>query len=155
MDKTSDSIGFFGHLTIKKIRDGKVVDTIGPIKNKVVSGTGGYGRNLIIRQLAGDTTYNIEIDSVRLGDGTTPPADSDTNLGNVLVTGVSITNMVVANNVLTIDVFLSDGNLPNDTYSEMGFFINGRLFSRILITPSYTKASGEDTLFTYTLTATG
>jgi len=150
----TDQLGFFGTLTIEKIRDGQVEETLGPIKNKVVS-SDGYGRNLIIRQLSGDTTYPIEIDSMALGDSATAATDGDTALGNSLVAGISITQFTVANNVLTIKVFVADGNLTNDTYRELGFFCNGRLFSRIIIDPAYTKATGEDTLFTYTLTSTG
>lgn len=152
--KTSDALGFYGQLTIEKLSEGKVVSSLGPIANKVVS-SDGYGRNLIIRQLSGDTTYPIEIDSMALGDNNTAAADGDTGLGNSLVSGLSITQFTVANNVLTIKVFVADGSLADDTYSEVGFFCNGRLFSRIIIDPAYTKASGEDTLFTYTLTATG
>lgn len=123
--------------------------------NKVVSGSGGYGRNLVMRKLSGDNTYGIAIDSAAIGSGSVAPADSDTGLGNSLVSGISITNFALANNVLTIDVFITNATLPNNTYSEFGFFIGGRLFSRVLISPVYTKATGEDTLFTYTLTFTG
>ncbi len=151
----SSGIGFFGYLRIRAMRDGIVVRETDPIPNKVVSGSGGYGRNLVARQLAGDTTYPLEIDSAALGDDDTAPADSDTALGNSLVSGIGITNIVVSNNSLQIDVFIADGSLPDDTYKELGLFCGGRLFARILISPSYTKATGEDTLFTYTLPLTG
>lgn len=154
MNLLNNKIGFAGVLTIKKYKDGKLISQ-SEHKNKVVSGAGGYGRNLIMRQLIGDTTYGIEIDSASIGDGSTAPADSDTALGNSLVSGISISNSSLANNVATIDVFASDGTLPDDTYNEFGFFIGGRLFSRILISPAYTKATGEDTIFSYTLTSTG
>lgn len=143
-----------GVLTIETFVKGEKVRSIGPIHNKVVSSSG-YGRNLLIRQLAGDTTYPIEIDSIAVGDGSTAPVDGDTALGNSLVAGISITEMTVANNQLTIKVFVSDGSLADDVYEELGFFCNGRLFSRIIISPAYTKATGEDTLFTYTLTFAG
>ncbi len=143
-----------GTLTIKTFRDGQLVRTLGPFHNKVVSSSG-YGRNLLIRQLAGDATYPIEIDSMAIGDGTTAPADGDTALGNSLVSGIDITDMTVDNNLLSIDVFVADGNLPDDDYEELGFFCTGRLFSRILLDTTYTKESGEDTLFNYQLTFSG
>jgi len=143
-----------GVLTIETFSNGKKVRELGPIRNKVVS-SDGYGRNLLIRQLAGDTTYPIEIDSIALGDGNTTAADGDTALGNSLVSGISITELTVANNVLTVKVFVADGTLANDTYAELGLFCAGRLFSRIIIDPAYTKDTGEDTLFTYTLTFAG
>jgi hypothetical protein len=149
-----DSVHIGGFLTIKTYREGALVRQVGPFKNKVVSSSG-YGRNLILRQMAGDVTYPIEIDSAALGDSNTAAADGNTGLGNSLVSGIGITNMNVANNVLTVDVFVADGNLPNDTYEELGLFAAGRIISRIIISPAYTKASGEDTLFTYELTLTG
>ena len=150
----NDSAHIGGYLTLKTFKEGVLQREIGPCKNKVVS-SNGYGRNLILRALAGDTTYPIEIDSAALGDSNTAAADGNTGLGNSLVSGIGITNMVIVNNVLTIDVFVADGNLPNDTYEEFGLFANGRLMSRIIISPAYTKATGEDTLFTYELTLTG
>ena len=143
-----------GKLTIKTFKDGQLIRELGPIPNKVVS-SDGYGRNLLIRQLAGDTTYPIEIDSMAVGDSDTAATDGDTGLGNSLVADIDITDMTVTNNQLEIDVFVADGNLADDDYKELGFFCNGRLFSRIIISPTYTKASGEDTLFTYSLTFSG
>lgn len=154
-DRTTDLLGFRGALTIKRFRAGELVWQSEPIRNKVVSSAGGYGRNMVIRQLAGDTTYPLEIDSMALGDGTTPPSDSDTGLENELLASIPLTSRSVANNVLSIDVFITSDNLPNDTYTELGFFCDGRLFSRLLLTPAYTKEEGEDTLFSYELTTTG
>lgn len=149
-----DASAIAGQLAIKTFKNGELVRQIGPFKNKVVS-SNGYGRNIILRQMAGDTTYTLEIDSAAVGDGAAAPTDGDTGLGNSLVAGLPITNATVANNVLTIDVFVPDASLPNDTYAEFALFADGRLMSRVLITPAYTKASGEDTLFTHTLTLTG
>lgn len=140
-------------LTIERIVDGKVVETIGPIPNKVVS-SDGYGRNLIVRALAGDTTYPIEIDSISLGDDNTAPVDANTGLGNALETSISVTEKTVSNDQLTVKVFIPDGSIADDTYEEIGFFCNGRLLSRIIIDPAYTK-NGNDTLFTYTQTWSG
>jgi hypothetical protein len=143
--------GFSGVLTIRKMKDGKEIWRSEPMKNLVVSSSG-YGRNLVIRRLAGDTTYGITIDSAAVGDGTSVPVDANTALGNSLVSGISISNATVANDVLTLDIFASDATLPNDDYKEFGLFIGGRLFSRVLITPTYTKAAGEDTIFSYEIT---
>lgn len=149
-----DNVHIGGILRIKTFRDGKLVREMGPFHNKFVSSSG-YGRNLLLRQMAGDTTYPIEIDSASLGDGNTAAADGNTALVNALETNIPITNMVVTNNVLAIDIFVADANLANDTYEEFGLFATGRLMSRIVISPAYTKSAGEDTLFTYELTFTG
>lgn len=149
-----ESASIAGVLTISKFKNGQKIWQSEPMHNKVVS-SDGYGRNLLMRKLAGVDTYPVEIDSFSLGDGTTAPVDADTGLENSLVSGVDLTNVVLSNNVLTIDVFISDDNLPDDTYAEAGFFCTARLFSRILLTAPYTKSTGEDTLFSYTLTFTG
>lgn len=141
-----------GYLTITRIRDGKR-EVVGRFPNKVVMSSG-YGRNLLARQLVGDATYPINIDSAAIGDDNTAAADAQTNLLNPLVTGIPLTNATAVDDVVTIDVFVADANLPDDTYKEFGLFCNGRLFARVVITPDYTKAAGEDTLFTYELTLT-
>lgn len=150
----ADNFKIAGLLTIKTFKDGQLLRQTGPFPNKVVSSSG-YGRNLILRQMAGDTTYPILIDSAAVGDGNTAAADGNTGLGNSLVSGIDITNMTVTNNVLAVDVFASDAVLPDDTYEEFGLFANGRLISRIIISPGYAKSAGEDTLFSYELTMTG
>lgn len=149
-----DSVHLAGVLRIKTLKNGEVIRESGPFKNKVVT-SAGYGRNLILRWMAGETTYPIVIDSAALGDSTTAAADGDTGLLNQLVSGLTITNITVVNNVMTVDVFVPDGDLPDDTYAEFGLFLTGRLLSRIIISPSYTKSAGEDTLFSYELTFTG
>lgn len=154
MKLNKDKAGFSGVLVIKKYKDGKLIWQSKPHPNLVVSSSG-YGRNLVLRRLAGDTTYGIAIDSAAIGSGSTAPTDADTGLQTSVLGSITISNTSVSNDVATISVFISDGSLANGTYREFGFFIGGRLFSRILISPAYTKASGEDTTFVYTLTATG
>lgn len=139
-----------GRLTIRTYRDGALLRQSQPLPNKVVMGTG-YGRNLIARALVGDATYPLEIDSASIGDDDTAPVDGDTDLGNALVEDIPITNKTAVDDIVTVDVFVADANLPDDTYEEFGLFSDGRLFSRIIISPPYTKATGEDTLFSYEL----
>ncbi len=150
---SSDGTRVAGHLTITTFRNGEVSRAIGTFPNKVVNSSG-YGRNLIARQLVGDTTYGIEIDSVSIGDDDTPAADGQTDLLSPLETGIPITNAVAAGGTVTIDVFMTDASLPDDTYEEFGLFCGGRLFARIVIDPAYTKVTGEDTLFSYQLNLT-
>lgn len=152
--QASDRVRAAGSLRITRLRGGVPVTITTAMPNKVVSSSG-YGRNLIARALANDITYPLPITSAALGTGTNAASDSDTNLQTPTVTGLSVTNVTVTNNIVQVDVFVADGSLPNGTYKEFGVFCAGRLFARILITPNYTKASGEDTLFTYTLTLTG
>lgn len=152
--KHKDKSQIGGTLTIKRFRDGELVWQSEPMHNKVVVSSG-HGRNLITRQLAGDTTYGIEIDSASVGDNNTAANDADTDLINPIVELVPITNKAAVDEDLTVDVFIADGNLPNDTYEEFGLFVGARMFCRIVISPAYTKASGEDTLFTYEMSIAG
>ncbi|MCR2833473.1 hypothetical protein [Parerythrobacter lacustris] len=139
-----------GTLTIRRFRDGKEVSVHGPFHNRVVS-SDGYGRNLIARQLAGDATYALAIDSASLGDNSTAASDGQTDLLNPLVQDIPLTNASAVGSMVTVDVFIADANLPNDTYEEFGLFCDGRMLSRVVISPAYTKVSGEDTLFAYEL----
>lgn len=120
--------------------------------DNIVVSSSGYGKNIVARQLIGDTTYAIEIDSAQIGDDNTTPTVSDTGLGNALETGISVATSSVSNNVVSLDFFMADGDLPNDTYEEFGIFCNGRLFARSIISPAYTKGSSEDTLINYSIT---
>jgi hypothetical protein len=151
-NKDQNRIG--GFLTITTLRDGVPVRTTEAMPNKVVMSSG-YGRNLLVRQLAGDATYSLEIDSASVGDDNTAAADAQTDLLNPLVEDIPITNKAAVDDDLTVDVFVADANLPDDTYEEFGLFCDGRLFARVVISPAYTKATGEDTLFTYELNLAG
>lgn len=151
--KRSDRARVAGYLTISTFKDGERVSTVGPFPNKVVSSSG-YGRNLIARRLAGDASLPIQIDSASVGDSNTAAADAQIDLVSPLVTDIPITDSTAVSDIVTVDVFAADANLPDDTYREFGLFCDGRLFARVVISPAYTKVAGEDTLFTYELTLT-
>lgn len=141
-----------GRMMITTFKNGKKVRETAWMTNKIVSSSG-YGRNLILRELSGDNTYGIEIDSADIGTGSTAPVDGNTALETPTVTGVDIANAVLtAHNELTLSIFMSDTTLANGTYTEFGLKIGTQLFSRIIISPSYSKSSGEDSVFTYVIT---
>jgi hypothetical protein len=152
--KGSSLVKLAGYLTIKTYRDGELVRETPRLRNKVVTSEG-FGRNLVLRWISGDAAIPIVIDTASLGDSNTAAADAQTDLVSPLVEDIPITNMSATNNVLNVDVFVSDANLPDDTYEEFGLFMGSRLFARVVISPAYTKASGEDTLFSYELTLAG
>lgn len=138
-------------ITVYKAGTKEILRKIGPIKNLVVSSSG-YGRNLILRRLAGDVTYGIEITNGKIGTGTNTPADSDTDLQTAVVSTIDVADTNVSNDVAIISFFLTDAQLTNGTYTEFGMFIGAQLFARSIISPSYTKSSNEDTSIDYTLT---
>jgi len=146
-------MSFIGKLTIRKYKNGKLI-SVQKETNKVVSSSG-YGRNLVIRQLANDQTYGIAINSAKIGDDDTPPTNGDTDLGNAIVSGILVANQSVSNDSATFQFFISAGTLPDGTYEEFGMFIGGRLFSRAVFSSPYSKSVGEDTRVDYQITLTG
>jgi hypothetical protein len=123
------------------------------IENLIVS-SDQHGINLIMRRLIGDNTFSIEINQAKIGTGNTAPAGTDTDLETPVTDGIVRANQSVANNVATLEFFISDLELPNGTYKEFGLFCTDQLFARSLISPNYTKSSNEDTSVEYELTIT-
>lgn len=121
------------------------------IKNLIVLGTG-YGKDLVIRRLYGDTTYALEIDSAAIGTGSTAPANSDTGLEAATLSGIVVADSVLGSGYVTFSFFITDAQLANGTYREFGIFANLRLFARSLITPVFTKASNVNISVDYTIT---
>lgn len=119
--------------------------------NRVVS-SDGYGRNLIIRQLAGNKTYGIEVDEGRIGNDDTTPTDSDTDLGNAVTSDIIVEDTDFSNDEVSFQFFVLDADLPDGTYEEFGLFIDGQMLARSVFDSSYSKSSGENTRIDYTLT---
>ena len=121
------------------------------IPNKIVSSSG-YGRNLVMRQFANDTTYPLPITLGAIGTGTNTPADSDTGLQTQVLGSISYTDRTVTNDSIELTFFITDATLANGTYTEWGIFCATRLFARSLISPTYSKASGQDTTIIHVVT---
>jgi hypothetical protein len=126
-------------------------------KNRVVS-SDGYGRNILIRRLAGNVVYTGQITHGSIGTGTTAVSDSDTGLETEAVRS-QVGSTIINNNVITFRFFFSDSLTPNDTYNEFGTFIDGtvtlgtgRLFNRLIFAEAYEKASGVDTTIELVIT---
>lgn len=133
-------------------RTGEPLRTIGPVDNLIVNSLG-RGYDTIVRQLGGDVTYPIEIDSASIGSGSTAPTASDTDLETSVLTGVQVASTEYpANGQVIISFFMTDSELANGTYREFGIFATGRLFARSLISPVLTKASNQNITVEYTLT---
>lgn len=146
-----------GSYVIKTYRAGtkELIRQTQPIKNLIVNGSTGYGKNLIARALLGSswtTAYSIVIDSASIGTGSTAPASSDTNLQTPVLTGVTVAfgEFTTASEII-LSFFIASASLANGTYTEFGLFCNGKLFARSLITPSYVKGDNEDSSVEYTI----
>ncbi len=131
---------------------GKLLSETAPIENLIVSGAAGYGRNLIMRQISGDSTYPIEIDSAKIGTGSTAPSDADTDLQTAVLSNIQVANSALSNDSLVLTFFITDALLANGTYNEFGLFCNGRLFARSIISPAFVKGSNQNATIDYTIT---
>ncbi len=119
-------------------------------KNLIVSSSD-HGRNLIAQRLAGTNTFTLNITHGEIGTGTTAPTNADTDLETPIKRNAK-TLSSVSNNIVSIRFFFTDAELPNDTYTEFGSFIDGtitigtgQMWNRALFTSPYVKATGEDT----------
>ena len=154
MNKTNikERAGFRGKLKIETFRDGVKIRETDWMENRIVA-SDTHGRNIVMRQLAGDNTYPIVIDSAEIGTGILTPADGTTDLVTPVLTGVDIGNAVVTDvDELTLSIFMSDLALADGTYKEFLLRCGTKCFSAIVISPNYSKSAGEDSVFTYVIT---
>lgn len=128
-----------------------LIETL-PTINNIVSTATNHGLNIIAQNLTGIDTYPIEITQAKIGTGTNTPAATDTDLQTAVLSGILRANQSSSGPVATLSFFINDGDLSNGTYNEFGIFCGNQLFARSLISPAYTKASGEDTTIEYTIT---
>lgn len=124
---------------------------IGAETENLVVSSSNHGRNLVCQRLAGENTYSLNITHIEIGDDNTAPVVGNTDLGNGLERG-AVTDYEISNNVVTLRFFLSDAEVADDTYEEMGTFVDGtatlgtgQMWNHALFASPYVKASGEDT----------
>ena len=121
------------------------------INNLVVNGTN-TGVAIVANRIAGVLTYDLEITKCKIGTGTTPPANGDTDLETPTFTKNSVALRSVAGNVVSLSFYLNTTELANGTYTEFGIFAGTQLFARSIISPSYVKGTNQDTTVEYEIT---
>lgn len=137
--------------SIETIKSAYLVRTAAEMSNLVMDSPN-YGLDLIIQRLAGNNTYSLNILWIEIGTGTTTPTVNDTALTTPsLRLPVSFQEDYGATDAI-VQAYVADANLPNATYGEVGSFVDGsssigtgQLFNHALISPTYTKVSGQDT----------
>lgn len=142
-----------GRYKIITSKDGKKIKETDWIKNLIVINSN-HGTDLIIQRLAGLTTYDLGIDEIQFGTGDTAPTNADTSLETMTVEDVLVASYTKTTSKVTFNFFIANADMPNDTYKELGLFCGGQMFSRSLITPTYTKSAGEDTTVEYEIEIT-
>ena len=123
------------------------------VSNLIMLGTN-TGLNIVLQQLGGETAYPIAIDSASIGTGATAPTDADTDLIAAVVEDIPKATTTITTSTLVIEFFITNDELTDGDYKEFGLFCGTQIFARSIITPTYTKASNEDTLVEYQINAT-
>lgn len=142
-----------GKFRVQALRNGKVVRDTGFLKNQVVNTTD-RGVQLLIAQMAGDTTNPIAIDTLSIGTGSSARTTSMTDLETPVTTDIPFTKREASGNEWAGDFFILDAELPDGTYNELGIFMSGLLYATALIDGGFSKVTGEDLLITYKTTIT-
>ena len=147
--KKEEKLALVGKLTIKEVSDGRVMQEIVD-HNKVVNG----GLNIIIKGLV-SSSNSTDITHVGIGTGTTAVQATDTQLQNQTFKSPISSSSEKNSTTGSFSFIISDSSLTNQTYTEVGLFVGNTLFSRLILTTSYTKSAGSDTLITYEVSVSG
>jgi hypothetical protein len=111
-----------------------------------------YGLDLIIQRLVGLNTYSGNILWIEIGTGSTTPTVNDTALTTPTVRLPISYQEDYATTDAIVQAYVTDANLANATYYEVGSFVDGtssigsgQIFNHALLSPTYTKVAGQDT----------
>lgn len=138
----------------KGVKKRKLLRESDEIKNLVVLNDNPSGLYIVLSRMIGNLDYDLEITECKIGNDDTAPTIADTDLGNVLVEDIPpATKSREADDEILITFFINDSEMPDDDYKEFGLFANEQMFARSIISPTYTKSTGEDTEIQYTITA--
>jgi hypothetical protein len=110
-----------------------------------------YGLDLILRALMGGTEYPLDINYASIGTGTTPVTEADTGMEVETLGGIERATSEIVDGELLLEYFITNNELANGNYSELGLFCGNQLFAHSIIDPAYTKGSFQDTLIQYTI----
>ena len=131
----------------------EVLRTSDWINNLIMLNDNPSGLYIVLSRMIGNLDYDLEITECKVGDDDTAPTIADTDLGNVLVEDIPpATKSRVDDDQIMISFFINDTEMPDDDYKEFGIYAGNQLIARSIISPTYTKATGEDTEFQYTIT---
>lgn len=118
--------------------------------HNLISTADGHGLNLIMRLLSGDNTYPLEITKAKIGTGTTPASVTDTDIETLGADNILLANRTMLSTTSVLfEFFIPDVQLPNGDYTEFATFCGEQMFSRSIITPTFTKPDNTDTSVEY------
>ena len=144
----NDGIKLSGHISIKHIRDGKVIDTR-EVKNLIVDG----GKALIATGLSANT--DIHFTHIGIGTGTTAAVTGEDKLVDEVLTRGTVTATPTLNVVSFVSTAIVN-SVSIKSITEAGLFnkSSGRtMFSRQVFDPIVLQFSPADSLvITWTIT---
>ena len=131
---------------LQVIRDGEIVfDNHNTITDN--------GFSVLLRTLTGTAPLaTTGINQIRLGTGTVSNQQTAADLSSPRTNFIGRTELDVDDMSAQYDFFSPDSVLPNATYTEIGMYIGGILFSYVLLGPAIEKATKQNYLFRYILT---
>ena len=139
-----------GTFTLTKLNSvtGEVISTT-PVHHNLVLNS---AFNLIAQQNVTGSTNLLKITTLEIGTGDTAPAGTDTALETVTLTDIPRANQSATGPEAYISFFISTLDLPNGEYKELGLRAGATLYTRALISPTFTKSTNEDVRVDYTIT---
>lgn len=141
-----------GKFRIVEIKDNK--ETKHPWTDNLVVFNANNGLAIVVNRLFGDMTHDLEIDALAIGTGDKAPTNADTALETEVLGDVEIARKTKQGiSGILFEFFIADGELADNTYTEVGLKAGTQLFTRALFANPYVKTSGIDTRIEYQLTA--
>jgi hypothetical protein len=110
-----------------------------------------YGIDILIQRLTGNNMYSGNILWMEIGTGNTTPTLADSALTTPVARAAVAYSEDYGTTDAIVQAYFPDANLINQTYYEMGSFIDGtssigsgQLFNHALLATPFAKSAGED-----------
>jgi len=139
-----------GTFTLTKLKAGtdEVIWQSPPMHNMVLDGA----LALMAQQTVSGTTNLLKVTTLEMGTGDTAPVGTDTDLETPTVTDIPRANQSSTGPLAYISFFISTLEIPDGEYKELGVRAGTTLFTRALISPTFTKSTNEDVRVDYEIT---
>ena len=152
--KITNGIQLKGHYSYKVFdsKTGELKRQSGKIDNLIVLNATN-GLYVVLDRLLGNTENDIVITSASIGTSSQAVSIGDEGLIEPVLENIPIAlKSRISDGEISLTIFINDSELPNDTYNEFGVKVGNKLWARSIITPSFTKSTGEDIQIKYNFT---
>ncbi|MBA4307002.1 MAG: hypothetical protein C0429_09735 [Sphingopyxis sp.] len=107
--------------------------------------------SLLVEHNTGSATTPLEITTLEIGTGDNVVTAANTALETLTLAGVIPSKVTPAAKSIEMEFFITDAELADGTYREIGLRCGTVLATRALFTTPYVKATGRDTIIRYTV----